>query len=241
MNKGIDFAALIGRKADSIQSLGRAPSTTSRRRQLNRRRIISSESEEPYILSRTRDNARTGASVRREASQIHQDRLPSDPIPLPEERPSDRIVALDDLVADRGQQTEEPTAASNRKPRGFEDVKTEPLTHDMMKNTMFLMTVHGSPSGPVPVPFTECGTLHSLFPTLIEERGIADDEARKIDHLTTIFDWLGGKYGGKTRGIRRHKAQDWLYFCNSLHRAHEIDADRFEEGKCEVVVQLHIK
>ena len=94
--------------------------------------------------------------------------------------------------------------------RGFEDVKTEPLTDDMMKRTMFLVTVHESPIGPVPVPFTECGNFHVLFPTLIEERGVPDEDARKIDNITTIFTWTGGHFGGRVGGIRKYKPGDWV-------------------------------
>ena len=123
--------------------------------------------------------------------------------------------------------------------RGFEDVKMEPLTDDMMKRTMFLVTVHDSPIGPVPVPFTECGNFHTLFPTLIEERGVPDEDARKIDNITTIFTWTGGQFGGRVGGIRKNKPGDWVYFCDSLRKAHESDADRFK-GKCEVGIKLHI-
>lgn len=123
--------------------------------------------------------------------------------------------------------------------RGFEDVKTEPLTEDMMKKTMFLVTIHGSPIGPVPVPFTECGNFHTLFPTLIEERGVPEEDVRKIDNITTIFTWTGGDYGGRVGGIRRNKPGDWVYFCDSLRKAHEKDADRFM-GKCEVAIKLHL-
>ena len=108
-----------------------------------------------------------------------------------------------------------------------------------MMNTIFLVTVHDSPLGPVPVPFTECRNFNILFATLIEERGVPDDDARKIDNITTIFAWTGGEFGGKMSGIRRHKPRDWNYFCDTLRKAHETDFDRFK-GKCEVGMKLHI-
>ena len=119
------------------------------------------------------------------------------------------------------------------------EVKNEPLTDFMMMNTIFLVTVHDSPLGPVPVPFTECHNFHILFATLIEERGVSDDDARKINNITTTFAWTGGEFGGKIGGIRRHKPRDWDYFCDTLRKAHEMDFDRFM-GKCEVVMKLHI-
>ena len=106
-------------------------------------------------------------------------------------------------------------------------------------NTIFLVTVHDSPLGPVPVPFAECCDFHVLFATLIEERGVPDDDARKIDSITTAFAWTGGDFGGKLGGIRRHKPRDWGYFCETLRKAHEMDFDRFK-GKCEVAMKLHI-
>ena len=38
-----------------------------------------------------------------------------------------------------------------------------------------------------------------------------DDDARKIENITTTFDWSGGEFGGKIGGIRRHKPRDWDY------------------------------
>ena len=119
------------------------------------------------------------------------------------------------------------------------EVKSEPLTDSMMMNTILLVTVHGSPLGPVPVPFTECRDFHVLFAKLIEERGVPDDDARKIDSITTTFAWTGGEFGGKLGGIRRHKPRDWDYFRDTLRKAHEMDFDRFK-GKCEVAMKLHI-
>ena len=118
-------------------------------------------------------------------------------------------------------------------------VKSEPLTDAMRMNTIFLVTVHDSPLGPVPVPFIECRDFHILFATLIEERGVPDDDARKINSITTTFAWTGGEFGGKLGGIRRHKPRDWDYFCDTLRKAHEMDFDRFK-GKCEVAMKLHI-
>ena len=119
------------------------------------------------------------------------------------------------------------------------EVKNEHLTGIMMMNTIFLVTVHDSPLGPVPVPFTECRDFHGLFATLIEERGVPDDDARKIDSITTTFAWTGGEFGGKVGGIRRHKPGDWDYFCDALCKAHQTDFTRFN-GKCEVAIKLHI-
>ena len=119
------------------------------------------------------------------------------------------------------------------------EVKNEPLTDFMMMNTIFLVTVHDSPFGPVPVPFTECRNFHILFATLIEERGVPDDEARNIDNITTTFAWTGGEFGGKMCGLRRHKPRDWEYFCDTLRKAHETDFDRFK-GRCEVGMKLHV-
>ena len=119
------------------------------------------------------------------------------------------------------------------------EVKNEPLTDFMMMNTIFLVTVHDSPLGPVPIPFTECRNFHILFATLIEERGVRDDDARKIENITTTFAWTGGEFGGKIGGIRRHKPRDWDYFCDTLRKAHETDFDRFR-GKCEVGMKLHV-
>ena len=119
------------------------------------------------------------------------------------------------------------------------EVKKEPMTGFMMTNTTFLVTVHDSPLGPVPVPFTECHNFHILFATLIEERGVPDDDARKIDNITTKFAWTGGEFGGRMGGIRRHKPRDWAYFCETLRKAHETDFDRFK-GKCEVGMILHV-
>lgn len=138
-----------------------------------------------------------------------------------------------------GTSTEKDKRSVTITARGFEDVKMEPLTEDMMKRTMFLVTVHDSPIGSVPVPFTECGNFHALFPTLIEERGVPDEDARKIDNITTIFTWTGGQFGGRVGGIRKNKLGDWVYFCDSLRKAHERDADRFK-GICEVAVKLHV-
>ena len=64
-----------------------------------------------------------------------------------------------------------------------------------------------------------------------------DDDARKVDSITTTFDWTGGEFGGKLGGIRRNKPRDWDYFCDNLRMAHERDADRFK-GKCEVAIKL---
>ena len=119
------------------------------------------------------------------------------------------------------------------------DVENEPLTGFMMMNTILLVTVHDSPLGPVPVPFIECRDFHVLFATLIEERGVPDDDARKIDSITTTFAWTGGQFGGKIGGIRRHKPGDWDYFCDALRKAHQMDSTRFN-GKCEVGMKLHI-
>ena len=91
--------------------------------------------------------------------------------------------------------------------RGFEDVKMEPLTDDMTKRTMFLVTAHNSPKGPVPVPFTECGNFRILFPTLIKERGISDEDAEKIDSMTTIFSWTGGEQARRLDLFLRQSAQ----------------------------------
>ena len=38
-----------------------------------------------------------------------------------------------------------------------------------------------------------------------------EDDARKIDNITTTFHWSGGEFGGKIGGIRRHKPRDWNY------------------------------
>ena len=161
------------------------------------------------------------------------------------------VIVSDDSDSGEEEQREQPTTASlhtsTKKDRGsvtqiarsFEDVKMEPLTDDMMKQTMFLVTVHDSPIGPVPVPFTECGSFHILFPTLTEERGVANEDARKVDNITTVFTWTGGELGGRVGGIRRNKPGDWIYFCETLRKAHERDADRFN-GKCEVAIKLHI-
>ncbi|KAF6225328.1 hypothetical protein HO173_012813 [Letharia columbiana] len=135
--------------------------------------------------------------------------------------------------------SEEEEGSTAKKARGVEDVKTEPLTDDMKKKTMFLVTVHDSPIGPVPIPFTECGNFHVLFPTLIEERGVPDEIARNVNDITTIFTWTGGELGGRIGCIRRNKPGDWDYFCNSLREAHERDTDHFK-GICEVAIKLHI-
>ena len=73
-----------------------------------------------------------------------------------------------------------------------------------MKRTMFLVTIHGSPIGPVPVPFTQCGNILTFFPRLIKERGVPNEDARKINDITTIFNWTGGEYGGRVGGIRKN-------------------------------------
>lgn len=85
------------------------------------------------------------------------------------------VIMPDDSDIDDEQQTKKPTtpsvSTSTEKDkrsialtaRGFEDVKTEPLTEDMMKRTMFLVTIHDSTMGPVPVPFTECGNFDVVF------------------------------------------------------------------------------
>lgn len=138
-----------------------------------------------------------------------------------------------------GTSTEKDKRSVAKTPRGFEDVKTEPLTDAMMKRTMFLVTIHGSPIGPVPVPFTDCGNFHTFFPRLIEERGVPNEDAREINDITTIFSWTGGEYGGRVGGIRKNMPGDWVYFCDSLRKAHAMDANRFK-GKCEVAIKLHI-
>ena len=154
----------------------------------------------------------------------------------------------DDCEEQRGKKsttTSTSTSAMNDKAsiagttHSIVEVKSEPLTDSMMMNTVLLVTVHGSPLGPVPVPFTECRDFHVLFATLIEERGVPDDDARKIDSITTTFAWTGGEFGGKLGGIRRHKPRDWDYFRDTLRKAHEMDFDRFK-GKCEVAMKLHI-
>ena len=122
---------------------------------------------------------------------------------------------------------------------GFEAIKTDPLTDDMKKRTIFLVTIQDSPLGPVPVPFTDCSTFTLLFPILISERGVPDADAKRIDTITTIFSWTGGEFGGRVGGIRKGRVGDWVYFCETLRRAHERDADRWR-GMCEVVVKLHV-
>ena len=174
------------------------------------------------------------------------------PTSTPESNPSNADIFILSDESDAGEEQRKkkpattPLSISKEENRvsvteiasGFEDVKTEALTEDMMKKTMFLVTVHGSPIGPVPVPFTECGNFHIFFPTLIEERGVPDEDVKKIDNITTIFTWTGGDFGGRVGGIRRNKPGDWVYFCDSLRKAHEKDADRFL-GKCEVAIKLH--
>lgn len=193
----------------------------------------------------------TEASSSFQASYPHGLKRPLTSTPGPNGSNANTSILLDDSDAGEEQPRNKPTTTSLRPStekgkgsstkvdRGFEDVKTEPLNEDMMKKTMFLVTVHDSPIGPVPVPFTECGNFHVLFATLIEERGVADEDARNIDNITTVFTWSGGEYGGRIGGIRRNKPGDWSYFCDSLRKAHESDSDRFR-GKCEVAVKLHI-
>ncbi|CAF9934553.1 MAG: hypothetical protein ALECFALPRED_006025 [Alectoria fallacina] len=161
------------------------------------------------------------------------------------------LIFLDDSDAGEEQRRRNPTTIplgtsteKNKGPvhetaRGFEDVKKEPLTDDIMKKTIFLVTMHDSPIGPVPVPFIECGNFHAFFPTLIKERGVPDEDIRKVDNIRTIFTWTGGDFGGRICGIRRNKPGDWDYFCDNLRKAHERDADRFN-GRCEVAIKLHI-
>ena len=124
---------------------------------------------------------------------------------------------------------------------GFEGVKTEPLTDDMMKNTMFFVSLHGSPLGPVPVPFLECGNFNVIFPGLIEQRGVSAEDVKKVNNITWNFRWVGGEFGGMIGGIRKGKPGGWIYFCDRLRRAHESDTNHFKvKGTCEVSMILHV-
>lgn len=127
------------------------------------------------------------------------------------------VTIPDDSDIGDEQRTENPTTTSagtsTKKDKrsvtltapGFEDVKTEPLTEDMMRRTMFLVTMHDSTIGPVPVPFTECGNFDVLFPRLSEEQGVPAEDVGKIDRITTVFNWTGGEFGGRVGGIRKNK------------------------------------
>ena len=196
----------------------------------------SEEAQSSFISRRERDFQYTETST---SSQPPPPRGIS-PSNEPDPFRSNTIILIQSDGSDAGEEQENRYGKTFKyKARGFEDVKTEPLTDDMIKKTMFLVTIHDSPIGPVPVPFTECGNFSDFFPVLIEERGVADEDASKVDNITTIFNWTGGDFGGRMGGIRRNRRGDWDYFCDSLRRAHEKDASRFQ-GKCEVAIKLHI-
>ena len=55
----------------------------------------------------------------------------------------------------------------------------------------------------------------------IEENGVQfppEDDARKIDSITTTFYWSGGEAGEKIGGIRRHKPSDWDFVLERWRR-----------------------
>lgn len=216
---------------------------------LHQRRRASSARRIGRFAASTEANgsSRGGSSYDNEAfnplQRPHTQGLTRPPVATPATNSPDMdtFVILDntDVGEEQPITAEKDARPGARIARGFEDVKTEPLTDDMMKKTMFRVTVHGAPLGPVPVPFTECGNFEVLFLSLIEERGLLDEDARKVNSITTEFAWTGGELGAMVCGIRRNKPQDWIYFCDSLRRAHEGDAARFK-GRCEVIVKLHI-
>ena len=230
----------------------------SRPRASSTRGSIDSTASDKFNRKSKRSHLYSGEpSIETAAYSSYQTPYPDDLTPpltstLEHDRFSEKpLILLDASDAGNEQRTRKPTTTSRStsietdkrvatiSARGFEDVKMEPLTDDMMNRTMFLVAVHDSPIVPVPVPFTECGNFHVLFSTLIKERGVPDEDARKIDNITTVFTWTGGQFGRRVGGIRKNKPGDWIYFCDSLRKAHQMDADRFK-GKCEVAIRLHI-
>ena len=262
-NKNIDFARLTGRKDDLVahpreqKSSGsikrnappdlpgrdRVDQMEARKRQRRASPTIPVNSNKDSMEAQSSFMSRKGSEFQYTKASVSS-QLPSpcglSPSFEPGQVRSNTSILIQSDESDAGEeQANKYGKPVKNKARGFEDVKTEPLTDDMIKKTMFLVTMYDSPIGPVPVPFTECGSFSDLFPVLIEERGVADEDASKIDNITTIFNWTGGDFGGRVGGIRRNRSGDWDYFCDSLRRAHEKDADRFQ-GKCEVAIKLHI-
>ena len=160
--------------------------------------------------------------------------IQSDESDAGEEQQKERITATS-----VGTSTKNDRKTIKNKAHSSGHVKTKLLTDAMKERTIFLVSVHDSPLGPVPVPFTACASFNNLFPVLTEERGVAAADASNVDTITTIFNWTGGDFGGRVGGIRRNRSGDWDYFCEGLRRAHEKDAGRFQ-GMCEVGVKLHI-
>lgn len=107
-----------------------------------------------------------------------------------------------------------------------------------MKGTMFLVTLHGSLEGPVPVPFTESGNWDHLFDIVVKERVLAVKMRRKIGNLTTGSLCTTGKFVGMLCGIRKGTRRDRVLLYDHLRSAHETDAEHFRGRTASISILL---
>lgn len=114
-------------------------------------------------------------------------------------------------------------------------IKSEPLSADIISKTyLHIRADNISGRGPVRVPFSLCKTTEQLFTSLMSERKLRPELYSKVSDITATFTW-----NQKSFGIRKEKAEDYAFFCDSLRKAWERESHRFVEG-CNIDIMIHV-
>lgn len=114
-------------------------------------------------------------------------------------------------------------------------VKTEPLSGDALTKTILFVTASNKTKAPLTVPLNSCRTSVQLFATLITELRIPSNVARNVEEISVTYTW-----GERALLIRKNNSDHWSRFCNTIRKAWESSAYRFND-KCEVEMVVHVE
>lgn len=113
-------------------------------------------------------------------------------------------------------------------------MKAEPLSAEIISRTFLHVRADNMDRGPVRVPFTLCKTSDRLFTSLMSERKIRYELHDRVSDISATFTW-----NKQSIGIRKGRAEDWAFFCDSLRKAWEKESHRFAEG-CNIDIMIHV-
>ncbi|KAL8791643.1 MAG: hypothetical protein Q9195_005726 [Heterodermia aff. obscurata] len=114
---------------------------------------------------------------------------------------------------------------------------TMSLPSHVINATSLLVSLSNQPDrAPANVPLSQCPTLPDFFQTLITERKLTTKLASKLDEVSAKYTW-----DGKRHLIRKARPRDWVIFVETVRKAWERNASRFEEDGCEVEMVVHVR
>ena len=117
------------------------------------------------------------------------------------------------------------------------NIKGEPLSLEILTKTILRVTASNeTDKAPISVSLNLCRTSDQLFTTLVNERGVRLEAAKKVSVISATYTW-----SGKRHGIRRGKVEDWTRFCRALQRAWDSEeGNGFRMNECEVDMIMHV-